>query len=193
MARRPSGVIKLFSAILAVLAFTVGPAGAASKIAKLTEENVTAFINKTTEITAGGVTDMSPEEIAAYLEGHIEKKARFKSTMKYNIPGYPPQETSMSLEKKDFIESVKKGAEEISDYDSEIQIESIKISSKGDKATVGTTSIEHGMMPMSLDGVSTQMIPVDGSSSCTQILTLEKGVIQMFGANCVTVINFTPY
>lgn len=194
MALRRCDVSKTFFVTAIFIALTLGPASsrAEEKLTKLTDQNITDFILKTTEITTGRNAELSTEQITDYLDQHVEKGARFKSTMKYNIPGYPAQETSMSLDKTDFIESVKKGAENVADYANEIKIESIKISTKGDKATVGTTSTESGMMPMSVDGVTSQMVPVDGSSSCTQILTLEKGVIQMYGAQCVTIINFTP-
>ena len=194
MARRPHDVLTAFLsvAIFMVLTFGAAQSRAGDKIAKLTDQNITDFILKTTEITAGKSSDLSSNQIIEYLERHIEDGARFKSTLKYNIPGYEAQEAAMSLDKKDFIDSVKKGSESVSDYENAISIETIQISSKGDKATVGTTSTEQGMMPMSADGVTTQMVPVDGSSSCTQILTLEKGVIQMYGAQCVTTINFTP-
>lgn len=180
----------LLISCLTATSFAVSPARATEKIDTLTEENVRAFIEKTTELTAGKNSEMTADEIADYLDAHIEKRARFKSTMKYNIPGYPQQETALNLEKRDFMDNVKKGTESVTDYESAIEIDSIQISSKGDKATVTTTSTESGMMPLSVDGTTTDIVPIEGSSNCTQILTLEDGVIQMYGANCVTVVNF---
>ena len=179
----------LLISCVAVTGVAALPARAEDHIKTLTEDNITAFIEKTTSITTGN-SDMTSDEAIEYLDRHIEKRARFKSTMKYNVPGFPAQEMAMNLEKQDFIDSVKKGTESVADYESAIQIDNIEISSKGDKATVSTTSTETGMMPMSMDGTTTQTVPIDGSSSCTQILTLEDGVIQMYGANCVTVVNF---
>lgn len=163
------------------------------KLKHLTEKNITQFIEKTTKMTSGQSLEASPEEIITYLKRHLSPKARFKSTMKYNIPGYPTQETSMSLEKKDFIESIEDGSQALSDYESEIRVRNIKISKDKTKATVQTTGTEKGIMPLSEDGVTSEDVPVEGTSNCTQIIMLEEGVIQMYSANCTTTIHFLPY
>lgn len=161
--------------------------------AQLTEESITEFIEKTTEMTSGQGLDYDPEEIKSFLEEHLHKKARFKSTMKYNIPGYPSQSASMTLDKMQFIESVGKGADSVSDYETNVEIKNIRISKDTTKATVQTESMERGMIPMSSDGVTTEFVPIIGSSSCNQIIMYEERTIQMYSANCKTIINFEDF
>lgn len=158
---------------------------------ELTEENVTAFITETTEITAGR-SDMSIEQVLEYLDRHIDKKGFFKSTMKFHMPEQPAQETTMSLDKKDFMKSIEAGSKTINDYETEIHIKSIKISKDGKKATVQTVGREQAMMPIEIDGQLAEL-PVDGISSCLQILMLNAGVIQMYNANCTTEITMSGF
>ena len=118
------------------------------------------------------------------------KKGYFKSAIKYNVPGFPSQENSMSLDKDQFIDSVLSGQQALQDYESSIDIQSIKISRDKTKATVQTRSTENGVMPIPSESGSAEMIPVRGDSSCDQILMLEKKIIQMYSANCTTEITF---
>ena len=167
---------------------------ATQKYKKLTEEIITTFIEKTTKITSGQSYTMSTDEVVDYLNVHLEKQARFKSTIKYNIPGYPPQENSISLKKKDFIDSIKAKSETLAYYESSIKIENIKISRDKRKATVQTTGYETGVMPMPMEGGGTQDVNVEGESRCTQILVLsKKNILQMYNANCTTNIHFLEY
>jgi hypothetical protein len=180
---------KILSAFFCFCLLPAGYAHAEQKIARLSEDNIRAFIEETTAMTSGKNLEKSPEEISAFLNKHLTKDAHFKSSMKYVIPGYPPQENSMSMEKEDFIASVQKGAESLADYESSVEIGTIKISRDGKKATIQTKSTESGIMPMAIEG-ATQHVPVKGSSSCNQIIVLNDGVIQMYNANCATIINF---
>lgn len=160
--------------------------------AQLTEDAITAFIEETTAISAGQL-ERDPEDIREYLEKHLHKKARFRSSIRYNIPGFPGQETSMSLKKSEYIEGIEQGAQALSDYENEITIEKIKISKDKTRATVMTSGIERGSMPMAIDGKTTEFVPVEGSSSCNQILRMDDDVIQMYSAICKTVVNFQPF
>ena len=159
----------------------------------LTKSNITDFIQRTSDITSGAMQDMSTEDIVEYLENHLDQKARFKSLIKYNVPGHPPQETALSMNKTEFIESVKAGVQTVSEYETTIEVHSVKISKDKTKATVRTTGVEKGVMAMSANGTSSESIPIEGSSACTQTLSLNKdGVIQMYNANCETTISFQP-
>ncbi|MCB1531832.1 MAG: hypothetical protein KDJ35_03080 [Alphaproteobacteria bacterium] len=177
---------------LFLLTFFLFICGISPARAELTEEAIKDFIHKTTEISSGHVESMSPEDISAYLDTHLHKKARFKSAVQYNIPGFPTQETSMSLNKEEYIQGLEQGANALSDYDTDITIKSIKISKDGKRATVQTTGIERGSLPMA-NGTQTEFVPVEGSSSCNQILKWEDDVIQMYSAICSTVVTFQPF
>ncbi len=161
--------------------------------AQLTEANITEFVHETTEITSGKSVDLSPEEIQDYLEKHLHKNARFKSTMKYNIPGYPAQEADIKLKKAEFIESIAKGTNSVDSYENEITIENIRISKDKTRATLKTKSFETGSMPIATEGGAEEYVPIEGASSCDQILMFKKKTIQMYSAICVTEINFQPY
>lgn len=186
-----STIFTFFVLFAALLAYS--PAYSQDTYSKLNESNIKNFINLTSKITSGSDSGMTQEEVALYLDTHLDKKARFKSTMQYNIPGHPPQETSMSLDKKEFIKSIEDGAKSVTDHKYEININNIDISKDGKKATVQTSGFETGIMPIVAEGVE-QNVPVEGSSDCNQVISLsKKGVIQMQSAQCITVISFEAY
>lgn len=162
--------------------------------AQLTEDSIKEFIKTTTDISSGHTEDMDEGDIEAYLEKHLHKKARFKSSIKYNIPGFPTQQTSMSLKKHEYIDGINKGSEALSDYQNEITIEKIKISKDKKRATVQTSGVEEGTMPVALSsGQGKEFVPITGTSNCNQIIKLEDDVIQMYSAICNTVVNFQPF
>ncbi|GJL86050.1 MAG: hypothetical protein DHS20C02_18250 [Micavibrio sp.] len=194
MAVRVKNVLSLsFICFLSCLVLTFpGTSHAEKKYPKLTEPLIRDFITKTAEITSGQNTNMSPKEIIDYLDRHLDKGARFKSSMQYIIPGQPIQKNSLSLNRNDFIESIEQAQEAVTDYETKIEIQSVKISKDGEKATVQTFSNESGTMNMALDDGATKSMPIEGNSTCNQILTLsKKGVIQMYSAQCNTIISFT--
>ncbi|MGB4107260.1 MAG: hypothetical protein WBK55_05640 [Alphaproteobacteria bacterium] len=160
---------------------------------KLTEDNIRAFVEKTTVITSGKESAMSGEEIAAYLDAHLHPDARFKSTMRYAIPGFDVQVKIMSVDKEDFIEGINHTASTMDNYESQIIISDIKISKDGRKATLKTKTHESGMMPVA-DETGKDEVPVEGMSTCTQILMLSKEEnIQMYNATCITDIQFDTF
>ena len=179
--------------IIAGLVFLAGLgalAAQAQETVKFTEDTIRAFIEKTTAITSGKESGMSEKEIGKYLDMHLHPDARFKSTMRYAIPGYDAQEKTMSIGKDDFIEGVHQGENAMKDYESETDISDIKISQDGRAATLETTTRESGMMPVEDEGEKKEL-PVEGVSSCTQILMLsDENVIQMYNATCTTEIEF---
>lgn len=187
-------VKKLFLLFIAMLAFglVATPDAEARRIKKLTRSAVADFIKETTDITKNHASDMDMSATIEYLDTHLHKNARFKTIMTYNIPGFPAQDTAISLSKEEFIEQIEKGEKALEDYENQIDIQDIQISSKGTNATVMTTGFETGMMPVQQDG-ETEYIPVEGSSECSQIIILNKGVIQMYNANCNTTIHFSEY
>ena len=181
-------------AIIFYLAFfmlTLSPARADENIKILTEENVTAFIEDTTAMTAGSETGLAVDQIVDYLNMHVADNAHFKTKMTYAIPGYPEQTNVVELEKADFISTVEKGANKVSNYENQIEILSITLS-KGDRlATVRTKNTEAAAMDVSGQGGSGQSMPVDGTSTCTQVLMLQDGVIKMLSADCETQVSFS--
>ena len=163
------------------------------KLDRLTEDNVRAFIEETSHITSGHSRDLSNDDIKRYLKRHLEPKSRFKSVMKYHVAGMPPQENSISLSKEEFIKSVEAGAKSVDDYEHIVEIQDIRVSSDGKKAFVKTTTTEVGTMPVPTQDGGHQQVPVEGESECNQILSLNKGVIQMFSASCTTDLRFQNY
>jgi len=166
---------------------------AQDNIGALTEENIISFIESTTDITTGNSGELSSEKITAYLDKHLDKKARFKSVMKYHIPGMPPQEAALSLDKEGFMQSVSEGAKTTQSYENLIEIKEVKVSSNGKKAFVKTQSTEYATMPVPVADGSTENVPMEGVSDCTQIISLHRGIIQMYSANCVTNIQFLDH
>jgi hypothetical protein len=48
-------------------------------------------------------------------------------------------------------------------------------------------------MAVPTDTGGSEALPMEGVSECMQILSLNKGIIQMYSANCVTNIQFMEY
>ena len=186
-----------FMGICAFCAFSYVPAAFADdpfmNIQSLSEANVKKFIEHTTDITTGNSQKVSQDKIEEYLDTHLEDGARFSSVMQYNIPGMPQQKAKLSLDKDGFMDSVKKGAEKIEGYETLVEIKEMKIASNKEKAFVKTVSTEYASMPVPTDTGDVEDVPIEGVSECTQILSLNSGVIQMFSAKCVTDINFLEY
>lgn len=175
-----------------LLAATIGTAQA-QDISELTDENIRSFIEQTTSITSGKETDMDDEQIASFLDEHLHPDAKFKSTMRYAIPGFDVQEKTMNVDKDDFIASIDESGRAMDNYESQIEISDIKISNDGKKATLKTRTLESGMMPVS-DNIEQENVPVEGMSTCTQVIVLTKNnVIQMYSATCVTDIQFNLF
>ncbi len=192
---RLKNVLSLFSVFMTCCLFSFPVTALADPgVDQLTEENVRAFIMKTAEITSGQNASMPDQEIIDYLNAHMDKGARFKSTMEYIIPGQPVEKTSMSLSKKDFIESIATAKHAVSGYETTVEIRSIQITGDGTKAAVKTISQDHGSMNIEVEGGSFESLPVQGSSSCNQIITLsDEGIIQMYSAQCSTKLEFVTY
>ncbi len=183
--------MRVFALIAALgVVFTSSGVFAQETVSSLTDENVRAFIERTTDITSGRVLYMTDEEIEDYLDHHLDKKGFFRSTIKFNVPGFPSQENTLSLDKKQFIDSVMSGQQALQDYETTIEVRDVQISSSGNRATVKTVGIESGVMPVPTETGTQEYIPVDGQSTCDQILKLKKKVIQMYSANCTTEITF---
>lgn len=183
-----------FAAVLGLFfAFLSSSSLAADKISKLSEDNITAFIEETTALTSDYDAGFTPDEIRRYLEAHIDKKARFKSTVTYAIPNHPPQSQSLGLDKDEFINQTVDGQKSLEHYETAISVDKVSIAKSGKNATVVTSGIESGYMSVpSGDGMVNE-VPVEGSSKCIQIIKLNKGVIQMYSANCTTTIEFQAY
>lgn len=161
---------------------------------KLSEDNVTAFIEDTTAITSVKNVSRDDSKVNAYLKQHIDSKARFKTSITYILPGLPPQQKDLSLNKADYIDQVKQGAGSVEHYNSEIEITGIDISKDKKRASVNTVSTETGIMQVPQEDGTIEDVPIEGTSECFQVLKIgKKGYIQMFSANCKTRMEFQPY
>ena len=171
--------------------FALSPHAAQAGVSALTEQNVIDFIKKTSKIADGHSKEMNAEQARNYLQKHVQEAARFKSTVEFHIGGYPSQETTMSMDKKQFMEAAAESAGKVSDYHAEIEILNVKIAANGKSAVVETKSKEEVIIPIPTEGGETQEMPIEGDSICSQTIMLSKqGVIQMFSAQCTTDISF---
>lgn len=162
---------------------------AQSKINALNENNITFFIQDMTAMTSGGNLSNSQGSIVQFLDRHLHPKARFKSALQYNIPGFPTQENSVSLNKEQFIENIQTGSQTLENYETSTEVHDIKISKDSRKATLRTVGYERGTM-----SASGQQFPVEGNSTCNQIIMLsENDIIQIYHANCKTTIRFQEF
>ena len=183
------------SIFILALALTLNSdAEARIKVKKLDANIIKAFIQKTSDITSGQDLQMSQSQIQAFLKRHLHKDSRFKSSIQYDIPGFPAQANSIALNKEQFMKNIAEGSQTLEEYYNEVEILDIQISSDKRKATVKTIGTETGVMIISPDGASEQRIPIEGHSTCNQIITISKRhVVQMYNANCETKISFKEY
>ncbi len=173
----------LFAALLCI------PAYAAHNASKLTEDNVRGFILDITN-KASSVDSMDREMLELFFSQHLHPKSFFKSLVVFNIPGYPSQENKVFYEKPDYIESLIQAKNAVSNFKSSVEIKKIKISGNGKKATVQTITSESAMLQVPQSGV-VEAVPMTGSSSCEQTITLNSSkIIQLYAAVCRTEMSF---
>lgn len=184
--------LPFFLAILATFSMQTALAQVKSeRIKKFTDDNISAFIEDTSILTSNQNIDRDLSEIHAYLDRHIDKKARFRTSITYNMPGVPGTEKILSLKKKDYIEQIKKGADAVDHYHSEIEIENIRISKDKKTASLNTVTTESGIMEVPGPEGNKEEVAIEGRSECFQVLKIgKKGYIQMYSANCATTMNF---
>jgi hypothetical protein len=171
-------------------------------ITRLTDDNVRAFIDDVQRIATGETEDMSVDDIAGYLDRHIASDARFKSAMKYEMPGYPAQQNEMDLGKSEYINGVLNGASMMQRYEHSVTVKSVEIGNGGRSAKVVTVIREKGDMPWPEDNPDTSGktpakmgdMPVQGESQCEQQIVVGlTNYIQMKGAQCATILSFDPF
>lgn len=186
--------IKTLTFLLVTLSIILLPEAVyAAQKGKLKDRDVRKFIEEMASMTSAGSPKSLPE-IQTYLIDHVHDYAKFKSTITYNVPGHPPQETVMDLTKDQFIQSVEAGADAISGYESNIKIKSVQISGSGKSATVLTSSIESGYMAVPGENGGTERVPIEGKSDCTQVLVIGSAdAIQVYSADCATSIDIQRF
>ena len=182
---------RAFGLLCAVTFFlAAAPAFAQDKVDSLTEDNVRSFIETTTAVMSGG-QQMAEDELLAYLQNHLDERGIFKSLIRYNVPGFPSQETTMSLDRQQYIDNVTAGQKSLENYTTQVTVGAIRISRDGRKAVVETSSREQGTMPVEQEKGKQELVPVEGSSTCTQTLVLgSENYIRMYSADCKTDITF---
>ena len=164
---------------------------AAHETDRLDKKSIRDFLQDMSAKSAGQSNQAQTQQ---FLNRHLHENARFKSLITYNMPGHPPQQSEMKLDKEEFLESVATGAQTLQEYESEIDIKTIKISKDGRKATVETIGSESGYMSVPDESGEVQQIPLEGQSACLQIIMIDKqDVMQLYNAQCTTQINFERY
>ena len=185
-----TGIIGSAALLFALLFAPIDAHARGKKIKALTDSNVRAFITKTSHMTSGQDETIPHEQLVSYLKKHLAKNVRFASKMTYHLPGMPPQETSVLLTKEEFIDTAGEGAKSVQSYDNQVEIKEVKIVS-GRKAFVKTVNTETGFMAVpKADGSTSDDVPIEGKSECTQSVLLDNGVIQISNAVCTTNIHF---
>jgi len=183
-----SGALRLLAGFT-VFSLILMTASTHAMAERLTEDNVSDFIQETSRLTAAQYAeDFDKDAVRDYLDKHLHEDARFKSTMSYAIPGHDAQRNAISLDKKKYIESIMDAPKALGGYDIDIEITDIRIAKDGANAIVQTRSREQGTMEVPGAGA----VPMEGVSNCNQVLVMSKrDVIQMYSAQCQTDIQFS--
>ncbi len=165
-------------------------------IVALDEQNIRDFLREVSEISTGQRPDLLDDDLIDYFANHIAEKGEFKSSIRYQIPGFPTQDSEMVLAREEYINSVINGRFLMEDYKAEIDIQDLKIAGNGKSATFKSVTKEKGRMPMAKDEEKKQieMIPIQGESTCEQRLIVSfNNFIQMAKAECTTLVSFDPF
>jgi len=181
-----------FNIILAMILSTTFLSGSnLPKLEKLTEDNVSIFLDEVASIASGSKKDMDSYAITSYFMGHISDDSLFKTTMQYSIDGMEDSSRELEMGKMSYISHVLQSAKMVNNYETLTKIDYVKVYNNGKRASAITTNYERGMMPMD-DGSGTQtMVPIIGTSYCEQeIILSEDNIIQMAGAVCTTDLSF---
>jgi hypothetical protein len=194
MIRAQNAVLRhnLFYVILSVMLIFSIPAFAQHSAKKLNNQNIENFIAALTEMASGNNLEGGTQNATSFFEKHLHPGARFKSSVEYVIPGSRSQSKNMALDKAQFIENVAAGPQAVENYENRVNVKSVKVSSDGRRATIETRGIESGMMTMPDEAGNMITIPMEGHSDCQQIIMLsDNDIMQVYNANCKTVINFS--
>lgn len=166
-------------------------------VALLDETNIRQFLEEVSQISTGQRADLLDEDVVDYFTNHMAEKGEFQSTMRYQIPGFPTQDTVMKLSRDEYINVVVKGRFMLEDYTTAVDVQDLKISGNGKSATFKSITRERGKMPFLKDPEKKdviEMIPIQGESVCDQKLIVSfNNFIQMAQAECTTVISFDPF
>lgn len=158
---------------------------------KLTEANVTAFVDDIAKAAAGLRTDMTQHTLVEYLMAHLTENSRYATSITYRVGNTGPQERDMEMGRMEFINFVLQGLKSMEKHETKTKIDYIKVEDSGKAAHVVVTNYERGMMPMDDGFGDVQKVPILGTSYCEQKVVLSSaGIIQLDGAECTTTINF---
>jgi hypothetical protein len=183
----------IFVAIIMSATFLSG-GGKKDVVSALNEENIEKFINDVSDIS-NGKTAMDTYAITSYLMDHVADSGSFKTKLEYTMQDGTSDQRTLEMDKKDFISGILQGLQNnknITQHETKVRIEYIKIADGGKRAEATTTTYERGMMEMPDDAGQSALTPIDSVSYCEQTFALsEKKLIQMSVATCTTSINFS--
>jgi len=166
-------------------------------VTSLNEDNIRGFLKEVGDISTGQRADMLNDDVIDYFNNHMADRGKFKSTMRYEIPGFPTHDTEMKLDKEQYINTIVNGRHMMEDYQSTIDIQDLKISGNGKSATFTSVITEKGKMPFPKDPKKpndVDIVPIEGKSKCDQrVIISYNNFIQMAGAACQTIISFDPF
>ncbi len=158
-------------------------------IARLSENNIRAFLENVEQIVNGNKPGMTPAKMNDYFQDHMAENGTFATILHYDVSGTPAKDINVSLTKQQYIDGVMKGNSPIKDYNSTIDILNLNIAADGKSATLKTVTREQGkLMPGQQAGQAEQVVlPVTGESTCDETVILSaSNLIQLQSANCTT-------
>ena len=183
-----------FNVFLVVgLSVTVLSRAGPGPVDRLTESNVTQFVNETTDISSGKRANMDKFGMTSFFMAHIADDGKFTNTISYEMPEVPVQQRVLEMGKTDFISRILQDLHTIERRETAVHVEHVGLNGDKTSAAVLTTTLERGLMSVSdEESGQSNLVPVSGRSYCEQTIVLNKHVIQMAGATCTTTISFMP-
>lgn len=161
-------------------------------VTRLTATAISDFIEEMQNAAAGS-SGLDPEQTLEYFQLHLADDGIFRSRTTYNLPGFPARDSQMAYDKDGFIANIANGQGLMQDYSTSVTILDIQMNGPH-AATIQTNIKETGKMPWPDGNGGETRLPIEGFSDCEQKLAISnEGYIQLAGANCTTVINFSAF
>lgn len=171
-----------------ILTVTFISQGGQPKSARLTEENISTFIQEMTNTALGLKPGMDQYATTMWFMDHLSESSAFKTNMNIAQANGGTRESTLEMGRMDYIGQILKDQRTVQKRESHVTVEYVKIADNGQDASVIFTSIEKGVIPMSTEAGSYEM-PVSGTSYCEHKLGIRNNKIVVSGGTCTTNVN----
>lgn len=171
-----------------ILTVTFITQGGQPQSARLTEENVSKFIQEMTNTALGLKPGMDQYATTMWFMDHLSETSAFKTNINIAQANGGTREATLEMGRMDYISQILKDQKAVQKRETQVNVEYVKIGENGQDASVIFTSIDKGVIPMTTEAGSYEM-PVSGTSYCEHKLGIRNNKIVVSGGTCTTNVN----